>query len=33
VIEWTLGVVCYIAYLRMRTELPKPDDAEGAEAE
>lgn len=30
VIEWTLGVVCYLVFLRMKAELPTEQETEGA---
>lgn len=30
VIEWGIGLICYIAYLRMRDELPTEKETEGA---
>ncbi len=30
VIEWSIGIACYIAYLRMKAELPKAEETENA---
>ena len=29
VIEWGIGLICYIAYLRMKAELPKAEENDG----